>query len=63
MDRLKVDGSEVIPSAVAVQPGGTVLTGEAGWRQPNGGGGFVADPLRPGRDRAAVAGAEVAVME
>ncbi|WP_170216116.1 Hsp70 family protein [Asanoa ferruginea] len=61
---LLVDGAETISSAVTVGSDGGVVAGPAAWRSvPNGSGGFVAAPLRLGRDRALVGGVDVAVAD
>ena len=61
---LTLDGGEVLTSAVLVKPDGSVLAGNQAWRADlNGGGGFVADPLRLGREQAIVAGVEIAVAD
>jgi len=62
---LLVEGTQVLSSAVLVTADGDVIAGGRAWRSPtNGaGGGFVAAPLRLGRDDVVVGGVSVAVAD
>jgi hypothetical protein len=58
------DGAVMLPSAVLVQPGGDLLTGQRAWQaaveQPDR---FVAAPLRSGTQQVHVGGTEVEVLD